>query len=495
MVRIMGLGAFAGFAIATVWVPALVRPACGQSPSGPYPKFKDGVGRLPPGLTVGAPRALIPVFDTPSPERDAAPLYLDALFEFSGEMFSCFPEGPDRERRKKLAEDRWARFSEVERRWKKDPNSVSGETIDEVVAQFGEGFRKLAQAQKRDRCVFQTAVGLVTQLPHAQAARYVVFVSVCKARRELDRGDIDSAISDTETVLRLARDLLPRCDLIRHLVAGTMAEVTAKGIVVAILAAPTLRPEHCDRLLGVLRRHEDHAPASDTYATALQVEYVTTRSTTLQVVRSARARPHGSRPAAPTAKPGASSSPAASNAKSPLPSDTEAQIEAQFARTTPDGLAKQVDRVNAYFTALLALKDVPYAERLSRLPDVPRFFPADDDNASIVARLLPEVKATVAAAGRVGATLHAFECLIALRRWQITHGGAMPDDLVTAFRDVGLPAAPPDPFDGKPMRLILVEGKPVVYSVGKDGRDDGGLHDSDGDRHGGDLTFRLSSSR
>jgi hypothetical protein len=323
-------------------------------------------------------------------------------------------------------------------------------------------------------------------------------VSVCKARRELDRGDIDSAISDTETVVRLARDLLPRCDLIRHLVAGTMTEVTAKGIVVAILAAPTLRPEHCDRLLGILRRHEDNAPAPDTYATAVQIEYVTTRWSILLAVQTARriqAQPKRARSDAPAAKPGASSSPAASNANSPLPSDTEAQIEAQFARITPDGLAKQVDRVNAYFTALLALKDLPYAERLSRLPDVPRFFPTDDDNASIVAGLLPEVKATVAAAGRVGATLHAFECLIALRRWQITHGGTTPDDLVTAFRDVGLPAAPPDPFDGKPMRLVLVEGKPLVYSVGKDGHDDGGLHDSDGDRHGGDLTFRLSSSR
>ncbi len=204
MVRIMALGALARFAIATVWAVALARPACGQSPSGPYPKFENGVRRLPPALTVGAPPALIPVFDAPAPERDAAPLYLDALFEFGGEMFSCFPEGPERDRRKKLADDRWERFSEVERRWKKDPNAVSGETIDKIVGQFVEGFRKLAQAQNRDRCVFQTAVGLVAQLPHAQVARYVVRVSVCKARRELDRGDIDSAISDVETVLRLA---------------------------------------------------------------------------------------------------------------------------------------------------------------------------------------------------------------------------------------------------------------------------------------------------
>jgi hypothetical protein len=63
------------------------------------------------------------------------------------------------------------------------------------------------------------------------------------------------------------------------------------------------------------------------------------------------------------------------------------------------------------------------------------FFPADDDHARLVARLLPEFKALVAATGRVGATLHAAECLIALRRRQITHAGALPGDLASAFRD------------------------------------------------------------
>jgi len=123
---------------------------------------------------------------------------------------------------------------------------------------------------------------------------------------------------------------------------------------------------------------------------------------------------------------------------------------------------------------------------------VSKFFPSDDDVSRFVTQLLPTVAAPVAAAGRIGATRHASECLIALRRWQLTHGGATPRDLATAFRGAGMPAVPPDPFDGKPMRLVLVAGKPVVYSVGKDGRDDGGLQDSDGDRHGGDLIFRQS---
>jgi hypothetical protein len=222
---IRGLGVFVGSAIGMVMALALIRPAWGQAPSGPYPKFQDGVGRLSPALTEGAPPGLIPRFDIPPPERDAAPLYLDALFEFGGEMAACFPEGPWRERRKTLAEDRWARFVAVEGRWKKDPRSVPDQTIDQAVAQFDAGFRKLAAAQERDRCVFQTGVGLTTLLPHAQVARYVVRVILCKARRELDRGYIDSAITDAAVVLRLARDLRPRGDQIRFLVGGILGRV------------------------------------------------------------------------------------------------------------------------------------------------------------------------------------------------------------------------------------------------------------------------------
>ena len=34
---------------------------------------------------------------------------------------------------------------------------------------------------------------------------------------------------------------------------------------------------------------------------------------------------------------------------------------------------------------------------------------------------------------------------------------------------------PIDPFDGQPLRMIQRDGELVLYSIGKDGRDDGGL--------------------
>jgi hypothetical protein len=37
-----------------------------------------------------------------------------------------------------------------------------------------------------------------------------------------------------------------------------------------------------------------------------------------------------------------------------------------------------------------------------------------------------------------------------------------------------LPAVPPDRYDGKPLKYRIVEGQPVLYSVGVDRDDDGG---------------------
>jgi len=61
---------------------------------------------------------------------------------------------------------------------------------------------------------------------------------------------------------------------------------------------------------------------------------------------------------------------------------------------------------------------------------------------------------------------------IALEMYRRRHGAwpAALDEMVPAF----LPAAPVDRCDGRPMRYALVEGRPVVYSIGPDGDDDGG---------------------
>jgi hypothetical protein len=66
--------------------------------------------------------------------------------------------------------------------------------------------------------------------------------------------------------------------------------------------------------------------------------------------------------------------------------------------------------------------------------------------------------------------------LMALRCWQERHAGALPpslDALVPEYLD----EVPRDPHDGKPLRYSAE--KRIVYSVGMDGKDSGGLADPD----------------
>ncbi len=67
---------------------------------------------------------------------------------------------------------------------------------------------------------------------------------------------------------------------------------------------------------------------------------------------------------------------------------------------------------------------------------------------------------------------------IALELYRRRHGG-WPASLTELIPDL-LPEIPPDRYDGAPLRYRLIEGKPVIYSVGKDGHDDG-LLPRDGD--------------
>jgi hypothetical protein len=90
----------------------------------------------------------------------------------------------------------------------------------------------------------------------------------------------------------------------------------------------------------------------------------------------------------------------------------------------------------------------------------------------------------------MNATVRASECMIVMRRWQLNHGG-LPRTLSVAVKEADLKGIPIDPFDGKPMRVALLGSPPVIYSVGRDGRDDEGQKDSKYDTVPGDLLSRM----
>jgi hypothetical protein len=143
-----------------------------------------------------------------------------------------------------------------------------------------------------------------------------------------------------------------------------------------------------------------------------------------------------------------------------------------------------------YYSALLELDGKPYAERIVKARALK--ITGDDDVLSrLVILMTADSESFMRAISRATASLRATECLVAVRRWQLGHRG-VPRDMKSAIQGSPLRAVPVDPYDGKPMRLTLLNGQPVVYSIGRDGKDDDGQVDSDRDqRPAGDLIYRL----
>ena len=183
-------------------------------------------------------------------DENAAPLYLAAIAEFSPEVAICFP--PDqRERITLRARSRHRALQRNSGRWAGDParflsdhlDSDNAE-LDQLLEEHRAGLQKLALAQQRMRCLFETSIGISSLLPHAQVQRQVIRILQLKAIRELDRQDGAAAIGSLEVGLRLSRDLRPRGFVITQLVSVAMDSVCLRQIAAAIIRAP-----HCSRAM------------------------------------------------------------------------------------------------------------------------------------------------------------------------------------------------------------------------------------------------------
>jgi hypothetical protein len=165
------------------------------------------------------------------------------------------------------------------------------------------------------------------------------------------------------------------------------------------------------------------------------------------------------------------------------------ELENQIAAMAPAQINEVKTRVNQYFADLLAFKNVPAAQRLGREPS-PQTIRDGSFYSDIPGILMPNISSLAETQAFDAVRLRVGECLVALKLWK-SRKNELPPDLAVVTKAAGLPGVPLDPYSGQPLRMALVDGQPVVYSVGKDGRDDGGRVDSDWDHKPGDHVFRL----
>lgn len=193
-----------------------------QEPGRPEPRLPGAVTKPPEWVGADAPFDLKAFFAAPPPEQNAAPLYLDALFEFDPNLAECFPADDETSRRKAVARRRSRAIDDLYLASRTDRTAVSDQAIDDLVAELKPALRKIRIAQGRPRCVFEGSFDLVPLMPHVGASRRLAQLIVMKVRRDLDRGDVDDSLADIEMILRLARDLRPRGSMVSQLVANLL---------------------------------------------------------------------------------------------------------------------------------------------------------------------------------------------------------------------------------------------------------------------------------
>jgi len=104
--------------------------------------------------------------------------------------------------------------------------------------------------------------------------------------------------------------------------------------------------------------------------------------------------------------------------------------------------------------------------------------------------MMPALANSLATKSKGDVQLQATRTILALRAYQLTHGKLPPD--LNALVPEFLEAVPVDDFDGQPLRYSAE--KKIVYSVGKNLKDDGGddqASPTDSSKRHLDLVYRF----
>ena len=368
--------------------------------------------------------------------------------------------------------------------------SVPAQQIDQVLAQAAPALVQIDAAQAKPKCVFVTGLTVDALLPHAQAARTVSRLSLLQLGGAKKRGDFAAAEAAVGRSLRLSRDLQPRGFFVCQLVSIAMDGMILSGIERLILTDPRLTAEQCDRLIAKLMEHQQkllNHPQE-----GLRVEYIVSRNSLvdLETGRLTYDQLYDFL--------GTSSDKSERSAfQGPPLFVWEVEVEGcnrlydlAIAATdrAPFGpvdlsefnneLAQRKAAIEK-FKALVAA--TPPAEKPKLRDQAPSF---------LCFTWIAPIEASFQAHRRVAAQLAGTQALLSLRRYEIAHG-SLPADLRTAASDSALKTVPLDPYDGAPLRFALVAGKPTVYSVGKDLKDDGGQADWKFGQQPGDYLFVL----
>jgi hypothetical protein len=367
--------------------------------------------------------------------------------------------------------------------------SVPPPQIDQVLAKASPALAQIDAAQAKPQCVFVTGIGIDALLPHAMPARNVSRLCVLQLQQSRNNGDSAAAEAAVRRSFKMSRDLQPRGPEVCQLVSIAMDGMTLSGMERITLTDPRLTAEQCDRLIAEIAKHRqamlnrgDEGLKMSYILSRLALDDVQSGRRSFQEVVELLGGPEQSANDIPPMA-GLFNVEAEISACNQL---YALAIAAAAKRTYP--AAELAGIRQSLAQRKTAIDNFKATVASTSVPDRPRL--RDQAPSALCFIWLAPVEAYLDANTRVAAQFAGTQMLLSLRRYEIAHG-SLPPDLQTAAAESVLKTVPLDPYDGQPLRFAMVAGKPTVYSVGKDLKDDGGQMDWKFGQQPGDYLFVL----
>lgn len=399
-----------------------------------------------------------------SPGDNAAPEYCAAMADVCVGMDFMYPADAWQKRRSDVIQFQKEILDVASHLYGQKSAKPSVEKMERVLANARPTLAKLARAQEKKRCEFVSAMNVDAPLPHLEAANVLSILGRIQLEHANATGNGKEAESAVSQMLRLARDLRPRGQAMCQLYSAGIERTVFRGIVESTLAQKGLTPQDCDRLALLLAEHKRECLSL--VEETLRAEYVLIRIALSDLQQGGPRR--------------------------------EVVVKSFSMESMPlDKIdwAKEVSTAKQVFVISRAFLSQPYYRvaigefQRKELWKLLREAPLVNEMVS----QRPLYKALRRFQSEDMAAFNGTLCLVAVRRYMLTHGKP-PECLADAVKEAKIGSVPEDPYDGKPMRYALVDGKPTVYSVGHDRVDHGGRKSWKGGGQPGDIIFRVGEA-
>lgn len=464
-----------GLAAISVAVVVLVIVLCNRRSLGPL-----DLSDMPPSLSQTLPGGVLsapswgnddadepfPVgsyFNNRRPSADnAAPLYFAAMADVVTNMDFVYPPDLWKERLPRVKAFQEELFEVLRPFFEEKSKRPTLAKVERVLADARPSLEKLARAQEKKRCVFICGLSMDSPLPHCGAACMLAHLNYLRLYHASQTGNAVETETAVTQMLRLARDLRPRGRTDCQFASARVESMALRGITQFTLTQQGLTPQVCDRLMTLLASHQ--CEALPCIEEMLKMEYIILRN-------------------------------AIANFK-------QGRLSRQDLARQFSVWPKQVDNAN-WANEIAALAKVHLASVAFLSQPYYRISPSRFDKIEmptlwklgpLVANTLIQRRTLAKWQAEHRVEFNGTLCLIAVQRYAIVHRKP-PERLDDALREAGVTSAPEDPFDGHSMRYAVLDGEPVVYSVGPDRIDHGGRKSWRNGSQPGDIILGIGTER